>query len=61
MEKEQRKKILSCYCREMRSYSGREEKNPVNTVLTSPCGWPIPPCAVAAMYHTAVYTSTDLK
>lgn len=37
------------------------DKSPVNTVVISPCGWPIPPCAAAAMYHRAVYTLTDLK
>lgn len=40
---------------------GGRGKNPVNTGLTSPCGWPIPPSAVAAMYHRAVYTPTDLE
>lgn len=38
---------------------GGREKNPVNTVLTG--GWPVPPCSVPAMYHTAVCTPTDLK
>lgn len=61
MEKEQHKKMFFLLLQRMKSYSGRTKQSPVNAVLTSPCGQPVPPCAAAAVYHTAVYTPADLK